>query len=597
MKGGHRKRHAVVSFTIHTLQLPKYYSDPFIVEYKRGDKTGMTERAIAPSGATEVTFEKRFRVAVTFYFSKRENEIRRKKIAFTVYRLLDRGDRKIFGKFEVDVSRFYNVTVPKVETIGVESPHSEKSNIVISFSSVATHSGSHSSTGNTMTEDNLTSLSEAMQLTTDRQEEWDVSETATPEARQAIMEFFKERERVKREHVLADFQTKAVEKRRRGAVAPGSRSPRKEGGGALAEFLSPSTARKKPVKRRKSRDEEPKEKQKEEKKELDQQSVTMLLRSVLIKRWCKSPISMKGIPKAASALFAALMYTRLFEEDAHIFEVCVTVIGDFIERYKTAVIIEDGSDMEKWYVSLCLLKLVEWQPGLVRDRVEFFCCEFLRICQRQFEDAIAKALEPLKEEGERIFGSVDTDFVVKVIRNARESLSFDSDVGDFFVKKVWCAFDGFLVDRMLKGPEKCTFGNGMMWNTALTIARDDFGADLPLFRECVSVLMMGAMLCETPSAKSAICEHLPNDVVLRILVSQAPDDFMAVENDTQEYCTQYNLTIGDAAMSFAYLDYEGNFSEIDHEIDCTRWIEATFDGATWKGFKFLQIYFKEEQTS
>ena len=72
---------------------------------------------------------------------------------------------------------------------------------------------------------------------------------------------------------------------------------------------------------------------------------------------------------------------------------------------------------------------------------------------------------------------------------------------------------------------------------------------------------------------------------------------MAVENDTQEYCTQYNLTIGDAAMSFAYLDYEGNFSEIDHEIDCTRWIEATFDGATWKGFKFLQIYFKEEQTS
>ena len=81
MKGQQKKQHAVVTFTVHTLKLPKPYSDPFGIEYKRGNNDGLTERAIAGSGETEVNFEKRFRVAVTFYISKKDQHIRKKKIA------------------------------------------------------------------------------------------------------------------------------------------------------------------------------------------------------------------------------------------------------------------------------------------------------------------------------------------------------------------------------------------------------------------------------------------------------------------------------------------------------------------------------------
>ena len=594
MKGSHRKQHAVVTFIIHALQLPKHYSDPFIIEYKRGDKTGLTERALAGTGETEVTFEKRFRVAVTFYISKRDHEIRRKKIAFTVYRFLNGSERKVFGKFEVDVSQFHEVTVPKVVTVPVESPHSEKSSVVMSFSSVTTHTGSQSG-GNTMTEDNLTSLSEAIQLMTDKQDEWDVSETATPEAKAAISEFFRERERVKREHALADFQGHGTPDKRRRPMIPLSRGGgKRETTGGLTSFLTQGKPGKpRPSKRRKSRDEYER-KDSEKKNELDQQSVTTLLRSVLIKHWDSSPMSLHGVPKAASALFGAVLYTKLLEADTHIFEVCETVIGDFLTRYRAAVIVDGGLDIEKWYVSLCLLKLIGWQSGLVRERVDFFCCDFLPICRRQLEEAVDRALEPIKDIAVDIIEKVDVDQAIQGIQSISDKIKVDSDVGTFFSKRVWCAFDGLLVDLLLKTPQKCTFGNAAMWNTILTILRDDVGVDFPLFRQAVSVLMMGAALCSKPDEKEVICKDLSNEVVLKILVAQTPDDFMPMENDTQEYCAHYNLTIGDAATSFAYLDYEGDFSEIDKEIDYTRWIEAKFDDATWKGFRFLQFYFTKQ---
>lgn len=601
MKGGHKKQHAVVTFTIHTLKLPKHYPEPFVVEFKRGNNDGLTERTIAANGETEVNFEKRFRVAVTFYISKKDQGIRKKKIAFTVYRFLESGERKVFGTFEVDVSKYYDVTVPKMGTFDVESPHREKSQVIMSFAVVATGTGSRS-VGNTMTEDNLTSLSEAIQLTTDRQEEWDVSEAMTPEAREHISEFFRERERVKREHALADFQQRPTERKRKPVIpgVPDKKPPLPHGPDSqfgLSSFLR-SRPVKSPAKSGQLFNLQIEPKQDEEKKGLNQQSVTMLLRSVLIKHWDESPIDMQKVPKPAAALFAALLHTQLFEQETHIFEICETVLDEFVSRYRTSVILDGETQMDKWFVSLWLLKLVTWQPGLAKDRVELFSQSFSPICRSQFEIGIEKWLEPFMDAARAVIHKVDNDASVRelgeVAKGVKERIPLENPIGVFLRKRMMIAFDGFLVHLLITNPDQCTFGNAVQWNTLVTIVSDDLHMELPLFRQAVSTLMMGAALCSQPAEKDGICKDLSCEVVLKLLSSQKPDDFMPVENDIQEFCMHYNLTLGNAATEYPFFDYEGDFSELNHEIDCTLWNQVSFDSDTMEAFKYLKKYFKTE---
>ena len=609
MKGPQKKQHAVVTFTVHTLKLPKPYSDPFVIEYKRGNNDGLTERSIAGAGETEVNFEKRFRVAVTFYISKKDQHIRKKKIAFTVYRFLESGERKVFGKFEVDVSKYYDVTVPKMGTFDVESPHSEKSQVVMSFSVVSTHTGTR--TGNTMTEDNLTSLSEAIQLTTDRQEEWDVSEAVTPEAREHINEFFRERERVKREHALADFQMRPAERKRKPGIPglPDKKPPLPHG--PDSQFGLSSFLKSRPVKALATKsgglgtksgalfDLHIEVKQDEEKKGLNQQSVTMLLRSVLIKHWDQSPLDMKKVPKPAVALFGALLHTQLFEEDTHIFEVCETVLDEFVGRYRTSVIIDGETLVDKWFVSVWLVKVVAWQPGLVKERVDFFCQSFYPICRSQFESAIEKWLDPFMDAARTVIDKVDNDRSVRelgeVVEGINKEIELDNEIGAFLRKRMKMAFDGFLVHLLVTNPDQCTFGNAVQWNTLVTIVDDDLHLELPLFRQAISTLMMGSALCAKPDEKDSICKDLSCEVVLKLLSSQKPDDFMPIENDIQEFCTHYNLTLGNAATEFPFLDYDGNFSELNHDIDCTMWNQVRFEPDTMEAFKFLKKYFRPEE--
>ena len=48
-----KKQHSVITFVIHSLQLPKEYNDLFSIEFKRGSNEGMTERSVAVPPQTE----------------------------------------------------------------------------------------------------------------------------------------------------------------------------------------------------------------------------------------------------------------------------------------------------------------------------------------------------------------------------------------------------------------------------------------------------------------------------------------------------------------------------------------------------------------
>ncbi|KAK8837729.1 hypothetical protein M9Y10_036264 [Tritrichomonas musculus] len=204
------KQYAVVNFTIHRLKIPNDTQDTFQVEFKRGSSSGLTEQALPTSSeedqkSYEVNFEKRFRCPVTLIQGTTSSGniiYHKKKIAFTVYRYRQ-SSRKVFGKLTIDVANYINTTT---ESFEIESPHSEKSYLVMTINVNFTNK-KIDTVGLAGDDIDLASVSEAIQLTTDRQDEWDLSDAITLEKRDQIQNFFLKREREKnnQRYSLADF--------------------------------------------------------------------------------------------------------------------------------------------------------------------------------------------------------------------------------------------------------------------------------------------------------------------------------------------------------------------------------------------------------
>lgn len=203
------KKYAVVNFTIHQLKIPNDTQDTFQVEFKRGTSSGLTEQGLPEKSEDkkffEVNFEKKFRCPVTLIQTTNSDGdvfYHKKKIAFTVYRF-HQSSRKVFGKLTIDASNYISL---KTETFEIESPHTQKSYLVMTILVNFTNK-KLDSVGLAGDDIDLASISEAIQLTTDRQDEWDMSDAITLEKRDQIQNFFLRREREKNNQriSLSDF--------------------------------------------------------------------------------------------------------------------------------------------------------------------------------------------------------------------------------------------------------------------------------------------------------------------------------------------------------------------------------------------------------
>lgn len=201
-----KKTAAVVNFTIHSLRLPEDIQDPFQIEFKRGNTVGITEKKFVDT-EKEVPFEKSFKCNITLIRSDDEStgEYRKKKIAFTVYRYRN-NSKKVYGKFTINAADYLKL---RTDTIEVENPHSKKAYVIMTVGVVQSDA--------VIAMNDLDSQSEAIQLQTDRVDEWDVSDMVTPESRERIQNFFMKREAEKNEqrNRLSDFTRVAVQKEAR----------------------------------------------------------------------------------------------------------------------------------------------------------------------------------------------------------------------------------------------------------------------------------------------------------------------------------------------------------------------------------------------
>ena len=617
------KRHCVANITIQSVKLPNEIQDPFQVEWKRSDVSGMTEREFANSD-NEVVFAKRFRFRIKMYIKKKDQTVRPKCVAFTVLRFVDSKQRKVFGTCQVDLSQFYNKPAPIDSTFEIESPHSQKSYLILSAIVSGEKHKRNSLPERPEEEIDLNSLSEAIQLTTDRQEEWDMSETVTEEDKQRINMFFmKRQEGHMRTDALENFMTTPIERRSKHRRAIPLRVQIEQDGDAgasqfnsvqvgdtdkpvLADFLSAKPKSRGRLSRkslsglmvRQGLDLIPPSVFENE-KDLEispEDSAKNLLRSVLNKHWCDSPVPVDQVPKPAVAIYAALLYTNVLKENVLDDDAFAMICADFDERYRTSSIAANITEMDRFVISLNLIAMLDTGSfDLDITRVQTFTKVLCDVCGKCAEYIVESLWTPFESIVVRLIeevsdGETFISELLKVIADLKQHLPPSDQLAEYFHAVVIERIDAGLVNALLDRPSSCTFMKAATWNATATILSSDHHVELPMFKASISCLTMSQALCHDPAESNAICPGIPPHIVLKLLDNQTPDDCMPITNDTSEFARYYGLATSQEAPSRVSVTFEG-FQPLAAGFDTANWLSTKFDQHTMDSFKYLSTYF------
>ena len=617
MFGRYKKIPSTCSFTIHNLRLPELINDDFQIEWKRAENEGITERCIS-NDSTDIFFEKSFKCRVTMYVSKKDGGVKPKFINFQINRYVQGVTKKVFGKLEVDISAFYNVA-PVTKEFSIDSLHSKQSTLIITF----TVQPNTDADGKPIEfEGDLTSVSEAMNIVSEHQSEWDISEAPTEEQKQRIANFFEEREskrthqslasfqsnpRFKRTHskpLLADSQTDLFKStlppsppglrglknkglRRTPPIVPKNKD---KGAGGLSPsgpsspiFLTPP-----------SEIEIDTEKEKEKDRDIVGEAKT-LLAELLVKQWGESPLPTNEIPLPSALLHSFLISSKVFDDELVLPIAYEEFVNELIKRLKLSIIVSRATEFDRFIVIFYLILLLQRERSPGKMRRETLIKELLKLASFYISVITENLLEPILDLSRQLIaGAADYDSLaprfVDTIQQCTEKSTDDPFLQKFFRTRIIEATDAQLVNLLSQSPFRCTFGNSIQFNSFITLVNDK-GLEFNKFREAVTVLQMGSTLCSEPEISKDLCPDLPKTTVAKLLSNQQPDEFMPMPNDVMSYINAFNVdtTISGDVPS----DYTGDFSEIEQNFPTLDWKSLHFDKQTKKQFPFLQSYFKE----
>lgn len=608
MKKTYTKSPSACNFTIHSVKLAKSETNPFQVKWKRGDVKGMTERAI-PGDDNIVTFEKKFQCPCVVYIDKKTHERRPKHLSVSVYVI--KGDKsKIFGKVTVDIARFYKVELPELCELELESPHSLKSMITISFSTTPTGAASTIAAG-MMTEMSLNSLSEVMNTQIEQREDWDVSEAVSAADKERIEKFFIKRDQENEERRLAQFRRagKAPSKptlRFTPPELPPDSEPVIDRTGDLASFLGRGAN---PRKRTPKKD-TAKERRAfraslpclsdqteiiEPEKDAGNVPGMPLMKSVLGKSWSVSPVQCATCPNAVGAVIASFLQTNVFDVQKTNSETFESLVKEWFTEFEDASLVESETTRDKIVVLMFLVRcLTGMSEGDSKRRMNI--AEQLKTSLKATLDAYisdfivrfsALASEIMRQ---KVAPDVAAEKMNKEIGAILKEQNFPEKLSEVVRKELIRKIDAFLVNVLCNSQMSCTFGNAGQWNTLITIMESDKEIPLKLFRQAVGVLMLGQPLCGDPSLAKEFCPDLAPEVVLYLLVNEQPDDAMPIPNDTKLFQDHYSLDI-DAGYGIVTAQFESDLEPALASLSCD-WKSCQFDKVALSEFEFLQKFFK-----
>ena len=580
---------SVCNFTIHTLSLGHSNSNAFQIKWKRGESKGMTERVI-PDDDNLVYFEKRFRCPCSIYCEKGGNLPRPKHILFSVHVIKDETKR-LFGKVLVDVSRFFNVAHPELCELELDSPDERKSSLTISFSTTPVDRSQFMGSCST-TDDSLTSTTDATPRVSGRQE-------ASSGDTETLFEKLKGHDESPK---LAHFRRAPVARMRRCKAQTVQRESqvRSCNGFSLATFLRQSENQGK-VRSQLSIGEAQSvfassvpmftKSNIANDSEMTPKVAINLLKSVLGKNWCCSPVTCDKCPKAVAAIVAALLHLKLFNTEVFADEMYKGIVGEFVASLKDAKVVTDGTAKDLFLVMLLLMRCVlslketdENRLSIMKDGIEIA----LQSAFDAYVWASASQLAPfagsmirMDESGEELAARMVKE-IERIV--AGENLPHALEI--CFKRELVRKLDALLVNVLCSSP--CSFGRAGQWNALITILEGDNGVSLTLFRQAVGVLMMSQTLCDHPEISKALCSALPVDVIFHLLETEQPDELMSVANDVRKFASHYRLTPG--KYSSINVPAMVDTDKVLSTLPCD-WDRCNFDSDEKNRFKYLQSYF------
>ena len=615
------------------MRLPEPYTDKFFIQWKRGNFSGMTEQCIS-NDENSVFFDKKFTCKVTLYISKKDGSIKPKIILFKVFRMINPKDKKIFGELEMDVSTGYQ-KAPITQTYSLKSPHHKTSQLIVSYEVIPDPVKDDDDM-----DGDIASASEVMVQSDDKIEHWDVSEALSPEDADRVHNFFADRENQKH-NFLKDFAQIPSPRKHIRTRMPGMSMPEKSGkrntvqltGYDLFEAApehrssspqpqnhqnspekdnnrkenpprkistSESSARRLPpripvidtTQRRSSEDPQqisfiplPKDSQVEPK---------ALIRSLLSRQWCKSPVSGDTVPQPSVAIYTAFLTTEILSITSQMNDnVFNEFIDDFFQKYKISDIIANAKPIDRFIVSIYLLFLFENMQNANPLRTEKLTSHLKQHCV----DLIKLIVEPLLGDFQKIIRDLVSSVLDQLslindlsslINAAQMNFSETPSIKDFFTTNLINAIDFRILQYITDTPTSCTFTAAIQWNSTNTVLGEkDF--NFPMFRESSAVIMMSTIICSDPKSSDEICPHLKKEYVLKILMNQQPDDFCPVPNDVTAFIHEYNIS--HTLTGKETYEYNNNFDELKSKLNVEDWKSTKFDSLTLTAFPYLKKFF------
>ena len=604
MFGSWHKVKSKVNFTIHSLKLPNAIQDPFEIEWRRGEFSGITERSYINS-QNEVFFEKNINFDVTIYLSKKKEEIRKKIMSFQIYRLEDLKKRRKYGKLNVDIGQFFQCQFSKMCIYPIEDLKEGKSFLVFSIKIIPNDSNQNIVPD--ISNHNIEKKNENSILIHSNTV---VENSNKPELTPDISIIKSNRSRVNSETISISpkkdssvpiianqFRKKSlsnfVDKRSYRSSSQINLPPLTQILSHADSFISIPESNNSFVEQDINNNIE--EDIFDHTIMIKPEEAISTLNLILDYEWSIQIFNGKHIPKISAVLIASFLNFKLFKNkfyDQKSFEI---VINSFIENFCNIKLKNNSSSLEKWFIVIHLLLILKKRKKINLIRFNFFKNKFHQFLKTQLKNYLFPFIEQLNPIIKMIIMNKNPiDFVIHNIQQEFNKIKSNFNQyrpHEYFFSIIIEEFDRSLILFLLNNPQYVSFNNAIFWNSFLTILETESNIELKLFRETSSVIMMCRLLCEEPLKVKDICPNLPIQLVLRLLSSQQPDDIIPFTNDLTKFIQIHQIPFNLSLPEFSSTIYF-NIDILEKMIKNSKWREIKLNENDFLTFSFLSKYFK-----
>jgi len=629
MFGSWKKVKYDVSFTIHYLRLAESCSDSFQVEWKRGDFSGLTERGYCSSN-NEVFFEKSYKCQATLYISKRANEPRAKLIKFKVFRFANQNKSKSYGILNFDISPFWKFTSKKVCIYPIEGTKAFLALSLILSEIGIDPSQNRRDSDLSMTDSYQPPEKEIIEPPLEIAEPI-IEPVNPPNTIEAISQLppppppseepqpfirIDKKQRL-RSWSSEFFKSEDIEEAI-GTQDSGNKSPQLK---PIPSFAAPKNA--KSQKLFPSFDQllsshnssnssliSPSDSNDadslyfnfalfdEEGPTVEPAEAIDSIKKVFQRTWVSHPLKTRHIPKICSAILATMINFKVFRSKSYDNLSFNAVISAFFDEYIESNVIKDGTYLDRWIVSLYLIILFEHTKKADTDRVELFNNRLKEIASKQIVLFLQKLTEKPISIGKEIIQQPNSyDLLMPSLIDSLYSIDqmiTAPTIIEYIKKLAFEEFDAQMVNLLVSTPHVLCFGNAIVWNSFITQFESQFSGELKLFRQAVLVLMMASELCANPKKVTEMCPLLPISTVLRLLISQQPDDMMPLTNNVEMFIKEFShdTQIVPQTLHSQSID---QFQLVEKSFKGGKWRETKFSKKEMDGFEYFSKFFAESQ--